>query len=97
MTNNTMEFVVKARGSSPKNAFDTSDVSAMKPDYITVELPEHEDPYDYAASLIVKRDRRISDGNGPAGCMDITSTTYGILEEVKDDERVFLFFGWAHY
>lgn len=97
MTNDTMEFVVKALGGTSKRAFDMSQASRLKPDFITVELPQDQDPYEYAAELINKKDKRVSDGDGPAGCIDITGTTYGILEEPGDDERVFLFFGWAHY
>lgn len=50
-------------------------------------LPEPEDAVRYGDELIERRDQRIDDKWGPAGCIEIRSS--------KADERLFLFFGWA--
>lgn len=96
-TQDGMEFVVKTKGISPIMAFRHSEVSTIKEDFIQVQIDSGSDPYDFAANLINSKDKRISDVEGPAGCIDITSTTYGIMEEPDDDERVYLFFGWTYH
>ena len=92
-----MEFVEKAIGKTPKVAFLRTEISSKKADFINIDIPEHSDPYSFAADLIAKTDLRVSEVDGPAGCVDITSTTYGLLEEREDDERVYIFFGWTRY
>ena len=96
-TQNEMEFVVKTKGPSPIVAFRHSEVSSIKDDFIQVPIESGADPYDLAASLINSKDKRVSDVEGPAGCIDITGTTYGILEDLGDDERIYLFFGWTYH
>ena len=92
-----MEFVIKSTGGTSREAFITSSVSGVKPDYINIELPPNEDPYDFAAKLIDLRDKRVADPQGPAGCIDITNTTYGLLDGSEDTDKTFLFFGWVDY
>lgn len=97
MNNNSMEFVVKSHGTTSNEAFRASEISDAKGDYINIDLPDNADPYEFAANLIQKMDKRVSDADGPAGCVDISATTYGLLEEVAGEDKVFLFFGWVHY
>lgn len=92
-----MEFVIKANGPTPREAFRMSQANEFKDDFITVPLPPSDDPYQMAARMISSGDARVSDVEGPAGCVDITSTTHGITTEHEIEDRVFLFFGWMRY
>lgn len=89
-----MEFVFKSQGATAQQAFEASFAVRYKEDFITIPLPPAEDPYQMASRLIGKEDARVSDVEGPAGCIDITSTTYGITTQCEAADRVFLFFGW---
>ena len=55
---------------------------AEKPSFVVIPLPTGVDPEDYASKLIDKRDMRIDNKWGPAGCFEMTG-----------NEKYF--FGWA--
>ncbi len=60
---------------------------AEKDSFVSIPLPEGEDPLRYADQLLDAGDPRIDDKWGPAGCIK--------TGEKRDGEDVFLFFGWA--
>lgn len=55
---------------------------AEKSEFVEIDLPEGDDPREFAEHLVGSSDERINDKWGPAGCI-----------KIKDGE--FLFFGWA--
>lgn len=64
---------------------------AEKYDYVLIPSPKKvtsdEQRYQYAEELIRKRDRRVDDKSGPAGCIELSPADNG--------DRRFYFFGWA--
>jgi hypothetical protein len=89
-------FYDGARGVSARDAFDTAVSNAKynhghagytgtiaeKHSFVMIDLPEGEDPEEYADQLLDDGDSRIDDKWGPAGC-------------IKTGENRYFFFGWA--
>ena len=57
---------------------------AEKNEYVVINLPPKEEPYDFSEKLINDADPRIDDKWGPAGAI-----------KFPDEEERWLFFGWA--
>lgn len=55
---------------------------AEKQDFVIITCPREIDAHEFAEYLIRKRDKRVNDSYGPAGCI------------VKENGE-YLFFGWA--
>ena len=104
-----MTFNTIVTGKTPREAFRKAVDSALyesghggytgtiaeKHEWINIHLPEGKDPYEFSGELINNDDGRISDKWGPAGCLDITKTSYGIDAGRRENENAYLFFGWA--
>lgn len=58
-----------------------------KETYIMIPCPKNVNAYVFAEDLIRRRDYRVDDKWGPAGCID--------LGENEEGRRNYLFFGWA--
>lgn len=90
------DFIVRSRGKTAKEAFNAAvdeaqyeyghagytGTIAEKGSFIMISLPEDKSAIEYAEELIDRFDHRIDDKWGPAGC-------------IKQEEGVFVFFGWA--
>ena len=112
-TYDRMEFVERALGSSPEEAFKVSGLSNNKERFVLMDLPKETDPYDFAANRITdignslnilesSMSNEIQDAydeyvRKTAYCLDITGTTHGLTDERSNGDRVFLFFGWEWY
>jgi len=95
------DFVTKAVGETAEEAFGVAvedakyehghggytGTIAEKDSFVMIDLPEGEDPEDYAYRLIEKDDPRIADKWGAAGCIR--------CPDRKNGQRVWLFFGYA--
>ncbi len=57
---------------------------AEKTEFTEIDLPEGQDPYDFADKLIGDCDSRVDDKWGPAGVV-----------KIPDRDNTWLFFGWA--
>lgn len=82
-----MEFQVKAKGYTPREAFDAAVQEAIheyghgpysgtikeKDGYVEISVPKGKGPYQYADELMQSDDRRISNKWGPAGCILLES------------------------
>ncbi len=102
-------FDVLSTGSGPKEAFRKAvdracydhghsgytGTIAEKSEFINIRLPDGADPYEYVNKLINDCDERIDDKWGPAGCLEITGSTYAIEAGAPSDDKAYLFFGWA--
>ena len=102
-------FFRESNGKTPEEAFEKGVNEALeefgcrgytgslaeKQSYVLIDLPEKEDPYEFANKLIDQDDSRIDDKWGPAGCLDISETPHAFKAEGPVEEKSFLFFGWA--
>ena len=70
---------------------------AEKDKFNLITLPKGKDAYEFANQLVDNGDPRVDDKWGPAGCIDITDTSRGYEKKQKlaEDQRIYLFFGWA--
>lgn len=74
---------------------------AEKPSFVMIDLPPFKDPTDLADELILDDDERVSDKWGPAGCIEIPKEIEDKIAEREgagkkgENEKLFLFFGWA--
>lgn len=94
------EFSVKSKGIHAAEAFRRAVNQAMydhghsgytgsiaeKQVFVVIQVPEGQDPEDYAEELLQKDDDRIRDKWGPAGAVRLSG---------DEDEEEWLFFGWA--
>lgn len=101
------QFITEARGKTPSEAFWTAvedanyehgrggytGTIAEKNEFLNINFKESEDPYSIANKMIDDSDPRIDDKWGPAGCIDISRTSYAA--EKLDGLNTYLFFGWA--
>ncbi len=104
-------FETVSRGESPRKAFRNAVDRALyesghagytgtiaeKQEFINISLPKGEDPFAFANKLIDEDDGRIRDKWGPAGCIDISDSSYALASGKADGTNTYLFFGWASH
>lgn len=102
-------FFTRSSGTTARSAFDAAVEDALyeyghrgytgtiaeKTEYVEIPLPQGEDAFHYAESLIDKGDSRINNKWGPAGCLEMPPDQVQGFGFEKEGERVYLFFGWA--
>ena len=97
------QFIAMSSGKCPQEAFDRAVAEACyysghggytgtiaeKESFTLIDVPEGEEPQDFANRLMDEDDPRIDDKWGPAGAVVLTGP------DKVSSETSYIFFGWA--